>query len=760
MSEEKKNLDEMPEEKAPVETKAEAPKLPLDKKTIAIIAGAVAAVLIIVLALVLILGGNNNSDPHTHSFVDGKCACGESDPNYVPPHVHSYVDGKCECGATDPNYVPPVTEQEYTLGMGTQVNLDSSKKGTAQIDATVATVVLDKDGKIVACKIDVAQNKIGVADGFLSIPAGFKTKVELKGDYGMASNPYSSDNNNDGIIKEWYEQAAAFEAYVIGKTVAEVEAMATKTLDNGYVISADDELLNAGCTIQITEFKAAVVKACNDEFKVSFKSEGNFTLGVAINSYNDGSKDAEDADGVVQVYSDIAAAVVEGGKVVAALNDAIQPKINFDFEGVITNKAFGGTKRELKEGYGMASNPYSSDNNDDGIIKEWYEQSAAFSKYVVGLTAAEIAELATEFKNEHYIAADDELLNAGCTIQITGIKAVVAKAAGYVAETEQEYTLGMGTQVNLDSSKKGTAQIDATVATVVLDKDGKIVACKIDVAQNKIGVADGFLSIPAGFKTKVELKGDYGMASNPYSSDNNNDGIIKEWYEQAAAFEAYVIGKTVAEVEAMATKTLDNGYVISADDELLNAGCTIQITEFKAAVVKACNDEFKVSFKSEGNFTLGVAINSYNDGSKDAEDADGVVQVYSDIAAAVVEGGKVVAALNDAIQPKINFDFEGVITNKAFGGTKRELKEGYGMASNPYSSDNNDDGIIKEWYEQSAAFSKYVVGLTAAEIAELATEFKNEHYIAADDELLNAGCTIQITGIKAVVAKAAGYVAE
>ena len=259
MSEEKKNLDEMPEEKAPVETKAEAPKLPLDKKTIAIIAGAVAAVLIIVLALVLILGGNN-SDPHTHSFVDGKCECGATDPNYVPPHVHSYVDGKCECGATDPNYVPPVTEQEYTLGMGTQVNLDSSKKGTAQIDATVATVVLDKDGKIVACKIDVAQNKIGVADGFLSIPAGFKTKVELKGDYGMAGNPYSADNNNDGIIKEWYEQAAAFEAYVIGKTVAEVEAMATKTLDNGYVISADDELLNAGCTIQITEFKAAVVE--------------------------------------------------------------------------------------------------------------------------------------------------------------------------------------------------------------------------------------------------------------------------------------------------------------------------------------------------------------------------------------------------------------------------------------------------------------------------------------------------------------------
>ena len=44
--------------------------------------------------------------PHEHSFVDGKCECGESDPNYVAPHEHSFVDGKCECGESDPNYKP------------------------------------------------------------------------------------------------------------------------------------------------------------------------------------------------------------------------------------------------------------------------------------------------------------------------------------------------------------------------------------------------------------------------------------------------------------------------------------------------------------------------------------------------------------------------------------------------------------------------------------------------------------------------------
>ena len=49
----------------------------------------------------------NYVPPHVHNFVEGKCECGEIDPNYVPPHVHNFVEGKCECGETDPNYVPP-----------------------------------------------------------------------------------------------------------------------------------------------------------------------------------------------------------------------------------------------------------------------------------------------------------------------------------------------------------------------------------------------------------------------------------------------------------------------------------------------------------------------------------------------------------------------------------------------------------------------------------------------------------------------------
>lgn len=53
---------------------------------------------------------NNNEDnnpPHVHSYVEGTCECGATDPNYVAPHKHVFVDGACECGETDPDYVAP-----------------------------------------------------------------------------------------------------------------------------------------------------------------------------------------------------------------------------------------------------------------------------------------------------------------------------------------------------------------------------------------------------------------------------------------------------------------------------------------------------------------------------------------------------------------------------------------------------------------------------------------------------------------------------
>ena len=321
-------------------------------------------------------------------------------------------------------------EAEYKLGMGVVVGMDSSKTGNAQVDATVATVVTDADGKIVLCRIDVAQNKMNVTDGAVEADKTFKTKMELGDDYNMAK--YGAPNVEGGTVKEWYVQTKAFEQYVIGKTAAEVEAIKLQEV-NAHQIAVDEALLNAGCTMQITEFMAAVVKACNDAQGMTFTAvEGTFTLGVAATTSVDSATKAATAEenGLVAMYSDFAATVVVDGKIVAALNDAIQPKITINAAGEIVEKSFTETKRNLKEGYNMSTYGAGMDPNGDGKVLEWYLQSEAFSKHVVGMTADEVAGMTTAANSIGYqMSTDADLVAAGCTIQITSIKAVMAQAA-------------------------------------------------------------------------------------------------------------------------------------------------------------------------------------------------------------------------------------------------------------------------------------------------------------------------------------------
>lgn len=316
-------------------------------------------------------------------------------------------------------------EADYKLGLGVVVSTASSKEGNAQVDATIATVVTDAEGKIVLCRIDVAQNKMAIADGAVDTAKTFETKMELGSRYGMEGKV---DNDNNGVMLEWDAQAKAFESYVVGKTGAEVAALQTQEA-GGHQIAVDQALLEAGCSMQITDFMAAVAKACADEQGMAFKAvPGSFTLGVAAKTAAADSKAATaEADGLVAMYSDIACAVVADGKVIATLNDAIQPKIDITVAGVPTAQEFKGTKRELKEGYNMAA--YGQPNIEGGTVKEWYIQSAAFSNYVLGKTATEIAGMQTKEVNAHQISVEQALLDAGCTMQITGICAVVAQAA-------------------------------------------------------------------------------------------------------------------------------------------------------------------------------------------------------------------------------------------------------------------------------------------------------------------------------------------
>lgn len=309
----------------------------------------------------------------------------------------------------------PAQEAEYKLGMGVVVSLDSSKDATAQADATVATVVLDKDGKIVAADLDCAQTKV-TADSDLAT-VDVRTKKEKKEDYNMKGVSATYGNIEGGA--EWYEQAAAFAQKMVGKTVNDVKALATE-LKNDHNVATDADIY-AVCTMDITDFKAAFVAACEDAQAKSFKTAGTFKLGLGVSTDVSGSTAA-----VAQLYSTFAATVVDAdGKVLAAIVDAIQPKVAFGEDGNVGEKTYKNTKRVLKEEYNMKGTSANMGTIEGGA--EWYEQAAAFTDKMVGKTAADIAAIATEVKNDHNVAADADLY-AVCTMDITAIKADLAEA--------------------------------------------------------------------------------------------------------------------------------------------------------------------------------------------------------------------------------------------------------------------------------------------------------------------------------------------
>ncbi|NLA86955.1 MAG: hypothetical protein GX847_06650 [Clostridiales bacterium] len=282
------------------------------------------------------------------------------------------------------------------------------KDGLAQADSLIVALTVGADGKIVSCVIDAAQSKVSFnAKGELITPldAEFKTKNELGAEYGMGK---ASD-----IGMEWNAHAAAFAAYVTGKTLNEVKGIAVN--EEGVPTEAD---LTASVTVHVTDFIAGIEKAAAGAQELG-ASKGD-VLNIATSTNIANSKNAAgDTEGLAQVYSTYAALTRDGGgKITSCIFDASQSNVSFDATGKITTDLTVApqTKNELSDAYGMRK---ASD-----IGKEWNEQAAAFAAYITGKTAAEAAGIAV---SEGY--AGDADLKASVTIHITDFLAVIAKAA-------------------------------------------------------------------------------------------------------------------------------------------------------------------------------------------------------------------------------------------------------------------------------------------------------------------------------------------
>jgi hypothetical protein len=289
----------------------------------------------------------------------------------------------------------------------------ADKDGLAEVDSTVIGVLVGQDGKILDCKIDVAQTKINFSiEGKLTtdIATVYKSKQELGTEYGMLKA--------SGIGKEWNEQADAFAAYVIGKTVDEVKGIAIG--EDGKATDAD---LTASVTVHVNEFIAGIEKAVANAQEIGAVEGDKLGIGIATDIAK--SKDATaDADGVAQAYSYYTASTFGAdGKITSCIIDASQGNVNFNTTGAVTSDLTVApqTKQELKEAYGMKS--------ASGIGKEWYEQANAFAAYATGKTLDEVKGIALSEGRP----ADADLASS-VTVHVNSFQTVIEKAAAVAAK--------------------------------------------------------------------------------------------------------------------------------------------------------------------------------------------------------------------------------------------------------------------------------------------------------------------------------------
>ena len=297
--------------------------------------------------------------------------------------------------------------------------------------------------------------------------------------------------------------------------------------------------------------------------------------GFAVLSSIAKSTEPADTDGLAEVDSTVAAVAVDkDGKIVKCIIDSVQSKINFSKAGKLTTdlKTVFESKQVLGEAYGM--------KKASGIGKEWNEEATAFANYVVGKTVEEVKGIAVNDKG----TAGDAELAASVTVHIGDFITVVEKAVANARDNGAKASdkMGLGIQTTISNSKDagendGVAQAYSNYALTTFDASGKITSCVIDASQSNVNFsAAGKITsdLKAEIKTKNELGDAYGM--------KKASGIGKEWNEEAAAFAAYAVGKTVDEVKGIAIN--DKGAPTDAE---LASSVTVHITDFTASIEKA-----------------------------------------------------------------------------------------------------------------------------------------------------------------------------
>ncbi len=370
-----------------------------------------ALLLSLILVVTMITGCGKSSETSgegtTPTAEPTKEATTEATPTESAPTEAATAENTASAGAAVKTGLAVIND----ISSSTPATADAD--GLNQTNSVVVAVLVGQDGKILDCKLDMAQTKINFSkEGKLTTSAeSFKSKQELGTEYGMKST--------SGIGKEWNEQANAFADYVTGKTIEEVKGIAIN--EEGKPTDAD---LASSVTVHINDFIAAVEKAVTNAQELGATDADKLGLGITTNMEN--SKDATaDAAGVAQAYSYYIVTTSDAaGKITSCIIDASQGIVNFDATGKITNDITVApqTKNELKEAYGM--------KKASGLGKEWYEEANTFAQYAVGKTVDELKGISVNEEGAPTIAD----LTSSVTIDIKNFVTSIEKAVANSAQ--------------------------------------------------------------------------------------------------------------------------------------------------------------------------------------------------------------------------------------------------------------------------------------------------------------------------------------
>lgn len=319
------------------------------------------------------------------------------------------------------------------MGMGHITSIASSKDlgvdkdgkevlPTGQVDTIIVAAAFDKDGKVVKVTIDNAQTKVDYNKDLslkADIKAEGKTKVELGDNYGMIKA--------SSIKKEWYQQIAELEKWMVGKTIEEIKGMKVVKKDDAHPSVPDVAELKSSVTVSVEGYIAGLEEAYKNAIEV--KGAEKIGLGHKISTASSKAlgtdKDGKEVLPTAQVDTVMATTAFDkDGKVVATVIDNAQTKVNFGKDGKVTSNKQEApkTKVELGDGYGMIK--------ASSIKKEWYQQIAELQKWMAGKKVDEIKGMKVVNKDASHPAVPDVAeLKSSVTVSVQDYIAAVEEGA-------------------------------------------------------------------------------------------------------------------------------------------------------------------------------------------------------------------------------------------------------------------------------------------------------------------------------------------